>query len=128
VSRVRMYTGPSIMYATNLTVLTLICTWNMLHVNAMLTLYVVLPLPILAATIYFVNKLIFKKSEHIQSQLGSLTASAQETYSGIRVIKSFVQEANMMRFFNKTSDNYRNSAINLSLTEAVYFPAMNFFI
>lgn len=128
VSRVRMYTGPSIMYATNLTVLTLICIWNMLHVNAVLTLYVVLPLPILAATIYFVNKLIFKKSEHIQSQLGSLTASAQETYSGIRVIKSFVQEENMMRFFNKTSDNYRNSAINLSLTEAVYFPAMNFFI
>jgi ATP-binding cassette, subfamily B, multidrug efflux pump len=128
VSRVRMYTGPSIMYATNLTVLTLICVWNMLHVNAMLTLYVVLPLPVLAATIYYVNKLIFKKSEHIQSQLSGLTSTAQETYSGIRVIKSFVQERNMMGFFNKTSDEYRNSAINLSLTEAIYFPAMNFFI
>jgi len=61
VSRVRMYTGPSIMYAANLTVLTAICVWNMLHVNVTLTICVLLPLPILAATIYFVNKLIFKK-------------------------------------------------------------------
>jgi len=128
VSRVRMYTGPSIMYATNLTVLTLICVWNMLHVNALLTLYVILPLPLLAASIYFVNKIIYKKSEHIQAQLSGITSTAQETYSGIRVIKSFVQEKTMMRFFNKTSDEYRDSAINLSLTEAIYFPAMNFFI
>ena len=128
VSRVRMYTGPSIMYATNLVVLTIICVWNMLRVNPMLTLYVVLPLPLLAITIYTVNRVIFKKSEHIQSQLSSLTSTAQETYSGIRVIKSFVQEKSMLGFFNRTSDNYRKSAINLSLTEAVYFPAMNLFI
>jgi len=57
-----------------------------------------------------------------------LTSVAQETYSGIRVIKSFVQEKNMLGFFNKSSDAYRDSAINLSLTEAVYFPSMNFFI
>jgi len=128
VSRVRMYTGPSIMYATNLTVLTLICVWNMLHVNAMLTLYVVLPLPLLAASIYFVNKIIYKKSEGIQAQLSDITSTAQETYSGIRVIKSFVQEKAMMQFFNRRSDEYRDSTINLSLTEAIYFPAMNFFI
>lgn len=128
VSRVRMYAGPSIMYATNLTVLTLICLWNMVHVNAMLTLYVFLPLPVLALSIYLVNKIIYRKSEHIQAQLSGLTSTAQESYSGIRVIKSFVQEGNMLRFFNKTSDEYKNSAINLSLTEAIYFPAMNFFV
>jgi len=128
VSRVRMYTGPSIMYATNLTVLTIICVWNMLHVNAMLTLYVVLPLPLLAVSIYLVNKIIYKKSEHIQEQLSNLTTTAQETYSGIRVIKSFVQERNMLGFFNNTSEKYRKSAINLSMVEAVYFPSMNFFI
>lgn len=128
VSRVRMYTGPSIMYATNLTVLTIICVWNMLHVNAMLTLYVILPLPLLALSIYLVNKIIYKKSEHIQEQLSNLTTTAQETYSGIRVIKSFVQERNMLGFFNNTSEKYRKSAINLSMVEAVYFPSMNFFI
>lgn len=128
VSRVRMYTGPAIMYSVNLIVLSIMCVWGMLRVNPMLTLYVVVPLPILALSIYLVNSVIFRKSEKIQAQLSSLTTTAQESYSGIRVIKSFVQERNMLGFFNKTSEEYRKSAINLSLTEAVYFPAMNLFI
>ncbi|HEY1030837.1 MAG TPA: ABC transporter ATP-binding protein [Flavipsychrobacter sp.] len=128
VSRVRMYTGPSLMYATNLIVLTAMCVWGMVRVNPMLTLYVVAPLPLLAIAIYLVNSIIFRKSEKIQAQLSALTTTAQESYSGIRVIKSFVQERNMLRFFNNTSEDYRKSAVNLSLTEAFYFPAMNLFI
>ena len=128
VSRVRMYTGPSIMYATNLTVLTIMCVWGMTRVDPMLTLMVIAPLPFLAFTIYFVNSIIHHKSEKIQSELSQLTTTAQESYSGIRVIKSFVQESNMIKFFNQTSEDYRKSAINLSLTEAVYFPSMNLFI
>ncbi len=128
VSRVRMYTGPSMMYATNLIVLTAMCVWGMIRVNPMLTLYVVAPLPLLAIAIYLVNSIIFRKSEKIQAQLSALTTTAQESYSGIRVIKSFVQERNMLRFFNNTSEDYRKSAVNLSLTEAFYFPAMNLFI
>ncbi len=128
VSRVRMYTGPSLMYATNLIVLTAMCVWGMIRVNPMLTLYVVAPLPLLAIAIYLVNSIIFRKSEKIQAQLSALTTTAQESYSGIRVIKSFVQERNMLRFFNNTSEDYRKSAVNLSLTEAFYFPAMNLFI
>jgi len=128
VSRVRMYTGPSIMYATNVVALTVFCVWNMIKVNPMLTLYVVIPLPILAISIYYVNVIIYRKSSKIQAQLSGLTTTAQESYSGIRVIKSFVQEGNMLRFFNKNSEDYRQSAINLSLTESIYFPAMNLFI
>ncbi len=128
VSRVRMYTGPSIMYAVNLLVLTIGCVWGMLRVDPFLTLMVMLPLPVLAFSIFFVNKIIYKKSEKIQAQLSFLTTLAQESYSGIRVIKSFVQEVNMMRFFREASDDYRKSATNLALTEAIYFPAMNFFI
>ncbi len=128
VSRVRMYTGPSLMYSVNLLVLSAMCIWGMLRVNAMLTLYVMAPLPLLALSIYLVNRIIFKKSEKIQAQLSDLTTTSQETYSGIRVIKSFVQESNMLRFFKQTSEDYRKSAINLSLTEAIYFPAMNLFI
>lgn len=128
VSRVRMYTGPSLMYSINLIVLSIMCIWGMLRVNAQLTLYVVAPLPLLALSIYIVNSLIFRKSEKIQAQLSGLTTTAQESYSGIRVIKSFVQEKNMLRFFNDTSEEYRKSAVNLSLTEAIYFPAMNLFI
>lgn len=128
VSRVRMYVGPAIMYTINLVVLTIMCVWGMLRVSPVLTLYVIIPLPLLALTIYLVNRIIFKKSEKIQAQLSSITTTAQESYSGIRVIKSFVQEKNMLRFFNKASDEYKQSAINLSLTEAVFFPSMNLFI
>ncbi|MBC7553223.1 MAG: ABC transporter ATP-binding protein [Taibaiella sp.] len=128
VSRVRMYTGPSIMYFTNMLVLTGMSIWGMLNVNVMLTLCVIAPLPFLATSIYFVNRIIYKKSGKIQAQLSGLTTTAQESFSGIRVIKSFVQEKNMMRFFNVNSEEYRKSSINLSLTEAIYFPAMNLFI
>lgn len=128
VSRVRMYTGPSIMYFTSVVFLTIFCVWDMLRVNVMLTCCVVAPLPLLALSIYIVNRIIFKKSGKIQAQLSALTTTAQESYSGIRVIKSFVQERNMMRFFEVNSEAYRKSSVNLAVTEAVYFPAMNLFI
>ena len=128
VSRVRMYTGPSVMYFTSVVFLALFCIIDMLRVNVMLTICVVAPLPLLAFSIYYVNKIIFKKSGKIQAQLSLLTTTAQESYSGVRVVKSFVQEKNMMRFFDTNSEAYRQSSINLSLTEAVYFPAMNLFI
>ena len=128
VSRVRMYTGPAIMYATNLTVLTILCLWGMARVDARLTLFVVAPLPLLAFAIYGVNKIISRKSERIQSQLSDLTTTAQESYSGVRVIKSFVQEESVLAHFSKTSEGYRQSAVNLALTESVWFPSMSFFI
>lgn len=128
VSRVRMYTGPSVMYFSNMAAITSLCIMEMWRVNHVLTIYVLIPLPFLAISIYYVNRIIFKKSGKIQAQLSGLTTTAQESFSGIRVIKSFVQEKNMMRFFNENSENYRQSSINLSVTEAIYFPSMNFFI
>lgn len=128
VSRVRMYIGPAIMYTTNLVVLTIMCIWNMVRVSPMLTLYVILPLPLLALSIYIVNRIIFRKSEKIQAQLSDMTTIAQESYSGVRVIKSFVQEKAMMGFFNSKSEDYKKSTVNLSLTEAIFFPSMNLFI
>jgi len=72
-----------------------------------LSIYVLAPLPILAVTIYFVNSIINKKSEEIQGELSDLTTNAQESYSGIRVIKSFVQEKAMLGFFKTNSELYR---------------------
>jgi ATP-binding cassette subfamily B protein len=128
VSRVRQHTGPAIMYSINLAVLATMCIWGMLRVNPVLTLYVVAPMPVLAISIYLVNKIIYRKSERIQAQLSQLTTTAQESYSGIRVIKSFVQEQNILAHFNAGSEQYRQSSVNLSLTESIYFPAMNLFI
>ncbi|MEP6711629.1 MAG: ABC transporter transmembrane domain-containing protein, partial [Ferruginibacter sp.] len=99
VSRVRMYTGPAIMYFINLAAVISFSIFFMLRSDVKLTIVALCPLPILAFTIYFVNTIINRKSEKIQALLSDLTTNAQESYSGIRVIKSFVQEKAMLGFF-----------------------------
>jgi ATP-binding cassette, subfamily B, multidrug efflux pump len=128
VSRVRMYTGPAMMYLANLLVTIGFSLFFMLRKNALLSLYVLTPLPILAVTIYYVNTIIHKRSEHIQALLSNLTTNAQESYSGIRVIKSFVQENAMLRFFAHNSEEYRKNAVNLAKVESIYFPSMGMMI
>lgn len=128
VSRVRMFTGPAIMYLTNLVAVIGFSLFFMIKKDALLTLYVLTPLPILAFTIYYVNNIIHKKSEHIQALLSNLTTNAQESYSGIRVIKSFVQEKAMSGFFYKNSEDYRKHAIELAKVESIYFPSMGLMI
>ncbi len=128
VGRVRMYTGPAIMYLVNLVFTISFCLFYMIKKDWLLTLYVLSPLPILAITIYLVNNIINKKSEKIQTLLASLTTNAQESYSGIRVIKSFVQEKAMLGFFNRNSNEYKENAIGLAKLEAVYFPSMGLLI
>ena len=128
VSRVRMYTGPAIMYLINLAATIGFSVSYMYNENKELTFYVLSPLPILAITIYYVNTIINRKSDKIQSLLSDLTTNAQESYSGIRVIKSFVQEKAMLGFFEKNSELYRRNAISLAKTEAIYFPSMGLMI
>jgi ATP-binding cassette subfamily B multidrug efflux pump len=123
-----MFTGPAIMYLVNLVAVISFSLFFMFKRDAELTLYVLAPLPILAVTIYYVNTIINKRSEHIQALLASLTTNAQESYSGIRVIKSFVQEKAMLGFFKNNSEEYRQNAIGLAKVEAVYFPSMTLLI
>ena len=124
VSKVRMYTGPAIMYFINLAAVLGFSIFFMFKASPKLTLVALAPLPILAFTIYLVNNIINKKSERIQSLLSDPTTNAQESYSGIRVIKSFVQEKAMLGFFKKNSEAYRDNALSLAKTEAIYFPSM----
>ena len=124
VSKVRMYTGPALMYFINLAAVLGFSVFFMLKSDAKLTLVALAPLPVLAIAIYFVNTIINKKSERVQALLSDLTTNAQESYSGIRVIKSFVQEKAMMGFFKKNSEAYRYNALSLAKTEAIYFPSM----
>ena len=128
VSRVRMFTGPAIMYLINLTALISLTVFFMYKRSPELTIYVLAPLPILAFTIYYVNTIINQKSEQLQATLASLTTNAQQSYSGIRVIKSFVQEAAMLNFFRANSEKYRTDAITLAKIESLYFPSMSLFI
>jgi ATP-binding cassette subfamily B protein len=96
----------------------------MFRTSPKLTIVALSPLPILAITIYFVNTIINKKSERIQALLSDLTVNAQESYSGIRVIKSFVQENAMLGFFKTNSEEYKKNALGLAKIEAIYFPSM----
>ena len=128
VGRVRMYTGPALMYFINLASTIGLCLFYMFKEDARLTLYVLAPLPILALTIYYVNTIIHRKSEKVQALLSDLTTDAQESYSGIRVIKSFVQEHSMFGFFQKKSEQYRSNAVALAKVEAIYFPSMTLLI
>ncbi len=128
VSRVRMYTGPAIMYFANLLAVISLSVFFMAKRSPILTMYVLIPLPILAVTIYLVNTTINKKSEKIQESLSALTANAQESFSGIRVIKSFVQEKAMLSFFREKADEYKHNALSLARVEAVYFPSITLLI
>jgi len=128
VSRVRSYTGPAIMYFINLAATIGFSLYFMFRSDARLTLVALCPLPILAGTIYFVNTIINRKSEKIQAMLSHLTTNAQESFSGIRVIKSFVQEKNMASFFEQNSEAYRDNSLSLAKTEAIYFPSMGLLI
>jgi len=124
VSKVRMYAGPAIMYSINLTVLVITIVGSMLMVNAKLTLLVLLPLPILSISIYYVSILINKRSTVIQEQLSLITSSAQESFSGIRVIKSYVQEGFIYNFFSEEAESYREKSLNLVKVQALFFPLM----
>ena len=128
VSRVRMFTGPAIMYLINLITLISMSVFFMFRREAELTMYVLAPLPILAITIYTVNQIIHRRSEAVQAELASLTTNAQQSYSGIRVIKSFVQEKAMFGHFERTAENYRDQATGLAKVEALYFPSMTLLI
>lgn len=124
VSRVRMYTGPAIMYGINLIIVFVLVIGYMISVNPMLTLYSLLPLPILSASIYYVNQIIEKRSDQIQKSLSRLSTFTQEAFSGIRVIKAFVQEPVSTQRFAEESEEYRNKSLKLNQVNAFFFPLM----
>ena len=124
VSRVRMYMGPAIMYTINTVVLFLLVIWAMVSVNLKLAVYCLLPLPFLALTIYFVNTMINQRSEKIQQQLSNLSNFVQETFSGIRVIKSYVREEDIKERFEAESETYKSSSMRLVQVQAFFYPIM----
>ena len=128
VGRVRGYTGPAVMQMINIVSLVVFCLVNMLRKDVSLTLMVLAPLPILGFVLSIINKKLNKKSEKVQSLLSDLTTNAQESYSGIRVIKSFVQENTMLSFFKKSSEEYRKNAVDLAKTDAFYQPTIGLLI
>ncbi|WMJ72774.1 ABC transporter ATP-binding protein [Cytophagaceae bacterium ABcell3] len=122
VNHVRMYLGPALMYGINLTILFFIILSYMLSVNVSLTLYALLPLPLLSLSIWYVSTIINKKSTQIQQSLSTLSNYVQEAFSGIRVIKAFVREKNSTERFIDISNDYRKRSLELARVHAFFHP------
>ena len=124
VSKVRMYFGPAVMYSLNTLVSIVVTLILMLRTDVALTLYTLLPLPILSVLIYYLSRLIHQKTTIVQEYLSKLTTSAQETFSGIRIIKSYAIEPDTIQEFEEVSENSKQKNIELYKVQAFFFPVM----
>lgn len=124
VSKVRMYLGPALMYGMNVTILMLMVIPFMFYINFNLAFYSLMPLPLLVVSIYLVQNIINKRSEQIQESLSNLSTYVQETFSGIRLIQSFVREINFEKTFAQKSKEYKNKSIGLQFVLALFFPVI----
>ena len=122
VSRVRMYLGPALMYGMNVTILMIMVIPFMFYINSTLAFFSVLPLPLLVVSIYYVQNIINKRSERIQESLSDLSTYVQESFSGIRLIKSFVREGNFSDVFKEKSNQYKEKSLDLQFVLALFFP------
>tara|TARA_Y200000002_G_scaffold22747_1_gene17205 strand:- start:4881 stop:6566 length:1686 start_codon:yes stop_codon:yes gene_type:complete len=124
VSRVRMYVGPALMYSINTVTLFIIVISYMVSVAPKLTLYTLLPLPILSFLIYRLSRAIHERSTLVQQMLSKLSAFSQESFSGINVIKSYAIERNRTSGMVSISKESRNKNMSLVKVQAWFFPLM----
>ncbi|MFM7638887.1 MAG: ABC transporter ATP-binding protein [Bacteroidota bacterium] len=124
VSNVRMYIGPAIMYFANMIFTFVVVIYQMLQANASLTIWVLLPLPVLSYSIYQVSRRMNLGNKLIQEQLSQITASAQETFAGIRIIKSFGMESTFSTKFQAEGEEYKLRNMRLAKINALFFPMM----
>jgi ATP-binding cassette subfamily B protein len=122
VGRVRMYLGPSIMYGLQLITLFIMLIPIMFSISPKLTLYSLIPLPLLSIGIFYVNNIIEHRSEEIQKSQSRLSTFVQEAFSGIRVLKSFTREKESVENFAKESNEYKRQSLKLTRVQALFFP------
>jgi ATP-binding cassette subfamily B multidrug efflux pump len=124
VGKVRMYVGPAIMYTMNTITLFVVALIYMISTAPKLTLYTLLPLPVLSIAIYKLSRLINKRSTIVQESLSVLSTFTQETFSGISVVKSYGIEPRTNENFESLSAQNRQKQINLTKVQALFFPMM----
>ena len=124
VGKVRMYVGPAIMYILNTSFLFVLTITVMFQVDVKLTLFVLIPLPLLAISIYFVSNTINKKSTKVQQELSGITTQTQEVFSGIRVLKAYGREKYFIDDFERQSNNYKKETMDLVKVESLFQPFM----
>ena len=124
VGKVRMYFGPAIMYTMNMLVLFVVAIGKMASIDTKLTLYTLLPLPVLSVSIYFLSRIINQRSTIVQQYLSKLTTAAQETFSGINVVKAYSIEDSSIKSFHQLVVTNKDKNISLYKAQALFFPLM----
>ena len=125
---VRMYLGPGVMYVVNLLILLLITCIYMLNTNVSMTIWTLIPLPILSFVIYKVSSIINKKSKIMQKSQSAISTFVQDSFSGIRVIKFFAKEKYIEKNYGIKVKDYQDKALDLAKTEAYFFTIILFVI
>ncbi|MFZ1519396.1 MAG: ABC transporter ATP-binding protein [Ignavibacteriaceae bacterium] len=124
INAVRGFIGPAVMYSIDTVIRLVIVVAIMISLNFSLTIYALLPLPILSYGVYRVGKLIHEKYTKIQENFSQLTTRAQENFSGIRVIKSYVREANEIKRWNELSQEFLRKNMNLVRIQSLIMPIL----
>jgi ATP-binding cassette subfamily B multidrug efflux pump len=124
VSKVRMYIGPALMYTINTLTLFIVAFFYMYNQSPTLTLYTILPLPLLSVSIYFLSKHIHKQSTIVQTHLSTLSSSTQEFFSGIWITKAYALETQTETTFSQLANSQRKKRLGLSKIQALFFPLM----
>jgi ATP-binding cassette subfamily B multidrug efflux pump len=124
VSKVRMYVGPAVMYSMNMIVLIFVGFTQMINIDVKLTMYTLLPFPILSISIFTLSKVIHKRSSIVQEYLSKLTTFNQEFFSGISVVKSYSIENSIIKDFDEIADKSKEKNIHLQEANALFFPLM----
>ncbi|MCC6541952.1 MAG: ABC transporter ATP-binding protein [Flavobacteriales bacterium] len=124
VGKVRMYLGPAIMYTINLAVLFVLCIVFMLRVNVELALWTLAPLPIMSVIIYRVSEVINQRSMQVQQEQSRLSSLAQESFSGMRVLRAYAKEAAAVERFADAARAYRSRTMAQAKVDALFMPSI----
>jgi ATP-binding cassette subfamily B protein len=125
---VRAVLGPGIMYSINTIVTFAFVIWMMLSLSPMLTLVGLIPIPFMAFLVYKFGMQIHKRFQKIQAQLSRISTKAQESFSGIRIIKSYVQEEFETEDFDKLNREYVEKNMSFVRVFAAFHPMMMFIV
>jgi ATP-binding cassette subfamily B protein len=128
VSQVRMYLGPGVMYTINLCALFAMVIYQMIQINGWLTLFVLIPLPVMSFLIYFVSSRMNMLSKEVQKEQSLMSTIVQETFAGIRVIKSYNREKEVHEKFTTSANNYKLKSMALVLVNSLFMPTIVFLI
>ena len=128
VGLVRMYTGPGIMYTINLAVSFILIVGKMMTISPSLTIYVLLPLPVMSILIYKVSSTMNKMSLEVQKEQSFLSTLAQESFAGIRIIKAYQREEQTSQKVSESAERYKKQSMRLVLVNAFFSPTIIFLI